>query len=541
MIRKQSAEEQIATMQRLINFGSNENSSNGSKPIVEFKRKAANGKTYGIIRESTKYYIMEAPQKDTEVLAEDFDYIGGFNNRKENEYSSYSKASNALDLKIMAINETVNKKDRVIVEAPVVKAEWEDNITESMRKEIDRFKSITNNVAKILKEDKGWGEIPSEHTLPEAPAKNPSDDKVNAPFTQSGVAKGEKDFKEEEHNHETAGTPFDKDAKTAVEKNMQSDKKPVVKTDAEYLTNEKTYEPKNNVASEHPSGGKVVRVNESNGKKIRLKLTEEQVLAWNDNKNLMDTSHGTHVGSSDPFVDELGKESNQTEADTDPIIKEGNGDSVVYDHPNDQNKPEPGIADVETEDGDPFVKTVNEDVNVDDAAVFEEDDDFNDVPFPDVENDDEDVEVEDDWYEPEEDDYEIEVDDNDAYNDENSEGFTVSRANKDIEDLRRQLAGDFDNDFNDDFEFESRRYRGKRLSEEKLNVFGKHPAWRKQPMTTPPNKEVAINGAREWDDESAQGEQPYAEKIGDGSPFDQVVRDVTESVIKSMFSNKKKA
>jgi hypothetical protein len=255
----------------------------------------------------------------------------------------------------------------------------------------------------------------------------------------------------------------------------------------------------------------------------------------------MDTSHGTHVGSSDPFVDELGKESNQTEADTDPIIKEGNGDSVVYDHPNDQNKPEPGIADVETEDGDPFVKTVNEDVNVDDAAGFEEDDDFNDVPFPDVENDDEDVEVEDDWYEPEEDDYEIEVDDNDAYNDENSEGFTVSRANKDIEDLRRQLAGDFDNDFNDDFEFESRRHRGKRLSEEKLNVFGKHPAWRKQPMTTPPNKEVAINGAREWDDESAQGEQPYAEKIGDGSPFDQVVRDVTESVIKSMFSNKKKA
>ena len=541
MIRKQSAEEQIATMQRLINFGSNENSSNGSKPIVEFKRKAANGKTYGIIRESTKYYIMEAPQKDTEVLAEDFDYIGGFNNRKENEYSSYSKASNALDLKIMAINETVNKKDRVIVEAPVVKAEWEDNITESMRKEIDRFKSITNNVAKILKEDKGWGEIPSEHTLPEAPAKNPSDDKVNAPFTQSGVAKGEKDFKEEEHNHETAGTPFDKDAKTAVEKNMQSDKKPVVKTDAEYLTNEKTYEPKNNVASEHPSGGKVVRVNEGNGKKIRLKLTEEQVLAWNDNKNLMDTSHGTHVGSSDPFVDELGKESNQTEADTDPIIKEGNGDSVVYDHPNDQNKPEPGIADVETEDGDPFVKTVNEDVNVDDAAGFEEDDDFNDVPFPDVENDDEDVEVEDDWYEPEEDDYEIEVDDSEGYNDKNSEGFTVSRANKDIEDLRRQLAGGFDDDFNDDFEFESRRHRGKRLSEEKLDVFGKHPAWRKQPMTTPPNKEVAINGAREWDDESAQGEQPYAEKIGDGSPFDQVVRDVTESVIKGMFSNKKNA
>ena len=544
MIRKQSAEEQIATMQHLINFGVNENSSKASKPIVEFKRKAANGKTYGIIRESTKYYIMEAPQKDTEVLAEDFDYIGGFNNRKENEYSSYSKASNALDLKIMSINETVNKKDRVIIEAPTIKADWEDNITESMRKEIDRFKSITNNVAKILKEDKqSWGEIPSEHTLPEAPAKNPSDEKVNAPFTQSGVANGEKDFKKEEHNHETAGTPYDKDGKSSVEKNMQSDKKPVVKTDAEYLTKENTYEPKNNVASEHPSGGKVVRVNENNGHKIRLKLTEEQVLAWNDNKNYMDMSSDTHVGSSDPYENELGKESNQTEADTDPIIKEGNGDSVVYDHPTDQNSPTPGTTDVETEDGDPFVKPINEgEVEADDAAGFD------DVPFPEVENDDygtrfdkeyadfeasqegmEDEPNEDEWEKPDEDEYEVELDDS---------GFDPSvdyaaglNPDKDIQDL---LNHDYDDDL-----YENRRNR-RRLSEDKLNVWGKHPAWRKQPMTTPPNKEVAINGAREWDDESAQGEEPYAQQIGDGSPFSEVVKEVTEAVLKSLYGNKKK-
>ena len=154
MIRKQSAKEQIETMQRLIKYGMNEDTSRDSKPVVEFKRKAANGKTYGIVRESTRYYVMEAPQKDTEVLAEDFDYIGGFNNRKENEYSSYAKASNALDLKIMSINETVASKDRVIIEKPVEKADWENSITESMRSEIDRFKTITSNVAKILKEDK---------------------------------------------------------------------------------------------------------------------------------------------------------------------------------------------------------------------------------------------------------------------------------------------------------------------------------------------------------------------------------------------------
>lgn len=547
MIRKQTAEEQIATMRHLIDFGKNVNEEKQSKPIVEFKRKAANGKTYGIIRESTKYYIMEAPQKNTEVLAEDFDYIGGFNNRKENEYSSYAKASNALDLKIMSINEAASKQNKVIIEQPTVKAEWEDKITESMRNEINRFKTITENVSKIMKEDKGHGEIPSEHTLPEAPAKNPSDEKVNAPFTQSGVAEGEKDFKKEEHNHETAGTPYENDAKASVEKNMQSDKKPVVKTDAEYLTNEKTYEPKNNVASEHPSGGKVVKVNENKGKKIRLKLTEEQVLTWNDNKNYMDMSNGTHVGSSEPYEDELGQDSNQTEADTDPIISEGNGDSVVYDHPNDQNSPKPGTTDVETEDGDPYTNVVNEEVEGDDIAGIEgemDDDELDDndidVDLPD-DNWDDDTEFE---IEPDEDD----MDKAAIRNARMSRGdeFTVDRANRDIQSLLNHedddyYGGGYD-DFGDMYESRSRarRARRSRLSEDKLNVFGKHPAWRKQPMTTPPNKEVAINGAREWDDESAQGEQPYAEKIGDSAPFTQIVDQVMESVVRQMFNGKKK-
>lgn len=534
MIRKQSAEEQIATMQHLINFGVNENTAKASKPIVEFKRKAANGKTYGIIRESTKYYIMEAPQKDTEILAEDFDYIGGYNNRKENEYTSYSKASNALDLKIMSINETVNKENRVMIEAPVIKADWEDKLTESMRKEIDRFKTITNNVAKILKEDKGIGETPSVvNDDPEAPAKNPSEDKKNQPYEvmHSGVASGDKDFKKEQHNHQKAGTPYSNDGKSSLERNMQSDKKPNVKTDSNDLTNEETYEPDNNIASQHKTGKNPIGIFENKGKKIRLKLTEEQVLAWNDNKDFMDTKQGTHVGSSDPFENELGEKSNQTEADTDPIIKEGNGDSVVYDHPTDQGSPTPGTTDVETEDGDPFIEVVTEAVDVDDAAGFDDE-----PPFPEVEDDDEGddegVETEDTWYKPEEDEYEIvpdDVDDSAAYDDANGEEFTLDRANKDIADL---LNHDYDDDL-----WESRR---RRLSEDKLDVFGKHPAWRKQPMTTPPNKEVAINGAREWDDESAQGEEPYAKQIGDSSPFTDVVDSVYESILRRLYGNKKK-
>ena len=220
--RQQTAESQLATMKRLIDFGKvDESKKNADVPVVEFKKKAANGKTYGIIRESTKYYIMEAPEKNTEVLAEDFNYIGGFNNRRENEYSSYAKASNALDLKIMSINETVEKNNKVLIERPVVKSEWENNITESMRKDIERFKTITTNAKRILKEEKG-DVIPSAHTLPEAPTKNPTDDKVNAPFTETGVAKGDEDFKQKDTNHQKAGGPFNGDVKV----DMQSDKNP---------------------------------------------------------------------------------------------------------------------------------------------------------------------------------------------------------------------------------------------------------------------------------------------------------------------------
>ena len=55
--------------------------------------KAADGKTFGIIHECNKFYIKVAPKKDTKGLAEEYDYIGGWNNRKENEFNSYALAS----------------------------------------------------------------------------------------------------------------------------------------------------------------------------------------------------------------------------------------------------------------------------------------------------------------------------------------------------------------------------------------------------------------------------------------------------------------
>ena len=74
------------------------------------------------------------------------------------------------------------------------------------------------------------------------------------------------------------------------------------------------------------------------------------------------------------------------------------------------------------------------------------------------------------------------------------------------------------------------------LEEERtvLHSFGDHPGYRKKPMTTPANVEVAPNGARDWNDESAKGEEPFGKKIGSGDPYDKIVDMVTREVLKAL-------
>lgn len=65
----------------------------------------------------------------------------------------------------------------------------------------------------------------------------------------------------------------------------------------------------------------------------------------------------------------------------------------------------------------------------------------------------------------------------------------------------------------------------------RLNVFGKHPGYRKKPMTHPDNVEVAPNGARDWNDDSTKGEEPFGKQIGSSAPYtDKVVNMLTDMV-----------
>lgn len=68
-----------------------------------------------------------------------------------------------------------------------------------------------------------------------------------------------------------------------------------------------------------------------------------------------------------------------------------------------------------------------------------------------------------------------------------------------------------------------RVYSQKALKEDKLNIFGKHPGYRKKPMT--------VNNT---------SETPFGTKIGDSAPFDKAVNILTDQIVKELKESLKK-
>lgn len=465
--------QETSRMLELMKYGINENASKSSAPRVEYSVKAADGLTYGIVNEGTKFYIKVAPKKDTQIVNEDFDYIGGERNKKQNEYKSYSLASKNLELKLMQINES-HKANKVIIESVKKEpaADWQINETKEMRNTINRMNQISHNVAMILedkKDIKAYGEkvgnVDTNWT--------DNDTKPNTykeePVGKTHVAKDEDWTNDDENPSKEVKKTNDKIGSSCT-------------SDTAKKTTGFTEKPK---MSDTLKEGKRV-----------IKLTEEQVLAWNrSNDDYMDKSHGTEIGSSAPFDDNVCcKTSNQCKDSSETVCEaEGpvhNSDTTLY--------PNGSTGDV-SHNGDPFKEGKGSKAEADNGVIAESefdddeiagfdglDDEYDDdVPFPEVEDEDE---------------YEIELDsDND---------------DADIKGL-----------FDDDEE---------ELYENELHDFGKHPAYRKAPFTLPANREVAPNGARDWNDDSVEGELPYGKKIGSSAPYEKAVQVITDSIMESL-------
>lgn len=516
--------ETINRMKAMMTYGLQTES---KKPYssVEFQKLGADKKMYGIVREGTKYYVKVAPNK-ANLIKEDFEYIGGFRNRKNNEYSSYANALKQFDLKMMSIKESVNNRD-IIAESwnPDAYAQLTVESTNKLRSEIDRQRQIMAN-ASLISEGKSCN-------CENCDCGNDPDE-----IEKNNIGKATKAVKGQGAGGGAGkGAPFDKKPSKAAQNECMTE--------------------------------------------------SEQVLGWNDNEDYLDTSHGTEIGDGAPFdkapntetdmkngvveegvaiTDEdnnqnspsVGTGNVETE-DGDPfkkVVKEAveDGEPTLDDEEDDDFDVE-GDEDFEDDaEGDDFEDDIEGDGGFEDDVegdTFEDefDDEDPSTNYDDEDGFDGDIEArlssledmiskiaeklgvgefdDDELYDDdtEGDDLEFEVEPDDEADDfEGDEDFEDDGfdAEDDFEDEGDSEDDDFEDEDDDEQVFESRSYRKARtLREDRMNYFGKHPAWRKKVMTLPGNNEPNNKDGYYLmdDEESVQNEKPYAEKIGDGAPF----------------------
>lgn len=470
---------QLTRMKSLMKFGINEGK-NIAYTGVEYQKVGADGKLYGIVREGAKYYIKTSPNKKGQ-LAENFEYIGGFRNRKDNEYKSFAEAQKQFDLKMMSINEANAPEKKIMVESwnPDRQEELTVESTERLRKEISRERQIMMNASRINEK--------KEQNLKPIAEEACSCEGCEADVKAQG-----------KNNIGKQKAPQTGDAKNAVK-----DFKAVKDSDMKDM----------NEAAEPLAW-------HSTGKDASGNIADEY----------LDKSHGTEIGDSAPFDDAKGKDITEDIDDID------------------------GEADVEDDSA----------LADDEDGFGAEDDDFESEDSLDSEEGD----FEDDDFEGEENETDPDIHDlQDQIADLSDKLDSILAAvggdeptvdSSDYED--DDLYGDEDDDFDDDempmesrnrrgvqvYESrafrkmmvnESRRNRARRLNEDekmkafsdagrvpsgnmnKLNDFGKHPAYQKKVMELPKTAKQEFPGYYDMNDESVYSENPYGEKIGSSAPF----------------------
>lgn len=545
--------ETLNRMKSLMKYGLQTESKNAPYSAIEYQKVGADGNVYGIIREGTKFYIKSAGCKKN-PLNEDFKYIGGFRNRKENEYSSFANAQKNFDLKMMAINEAagkrnfnveswdLDKKEKVVIEA-----------TDKMKKEILREMQIMKN-ASAINEKKAvcCDEVP------------PMKDNIKK-------------------DEPATGDSFGKEVSDGLAKGAD-------------------------ICPEcGKKGGNCVCGKDTNYKESKKKVEESsEVLGWNrKSADYMDKSHGTEIGDSAPFDDAT---AHNIDEPATPVTKTGEMKNGVVEnhgtamHPTqDQNKPTPGNGEGPSDDNNkPFDAEKGRQI---DEAIddFEEEDvedggdemDADELGADETEGDDFGGEepAEDFGGEEPVDDLDDEEEDDDIFEDDLesrmdaleeligaiADKLGVSAPEVDEENYEDDdLFGDEDDDneyelemgdeAGDDFGeeddeepevYESRAFRKAMMNEggmtpftdngrvpadnmNKLDDFGKHPAYQKKVMTLPPKDHKEFDGYYDMNDDSVKNDEPYGEKIGDGAPFEIDTEKVDNAIAEAIRRFKKK-
>ena len=567
MNNKMTTNEQISRMKALMGYGL-QTESKAPYSAVENQKLGADGNVYGIVREGTKYYIKSAPNKSN-LIKEDFNYIGGFRNRKDYQYDSFADAQKNFDLKMMSLKEAANKQDfdinswnldkkeNVVVEA-----------TDKMKKEILRERQIMKN-ATVIAEKKSkdcangvcCDSVDKEYADTQKPNISSEVDEcgdaatANAGYTNASLPKGsgmaESVVKEEEVLGWNRKSPdyMDKSHGTEIGDSAPFDDKEARNIDDGDKKVTQTGEMKNGVVENHGTS---------------MHDTDDQ------NKPAVGVGEGPSNDNNKPFDDKKGKQIDEAIDDFGPDAQEG-GEQPMGDELGAEGGDDLGAEDGADLGGDDLG---GEEPIGDDLGA--EGDEFGDDELgDDVEGGDDDI------YE---DDVESRLDamedllsqiadklgidapavddadyaDDDLFGDEEGDDFE-GEGDFEGDDFEGgdEFGGDdfeggdeFDDEAEDEYPMESRRRRGvqiyetkayrramRKLNEDgmtpfkdagrvpqgnmnKLNDFGKHPAYQKKVMELPPKDLQEFPGYYDMNDDSVKNDTPYGEKIGDGAPFD---------------------
>lgn len=205
---------QIERMKSLMTYGLVNESAKNKKGVsgnIEYTAKGADGKSYAIVRECTKYYIKSAPAGANSVLAENYDYLGGYMNRKSHEYSSYNQAMKNFEMKLRSVNEACGGKVNTEFTNPDRKPDMIQESTAAMSKDLLRTRQIIANAAAINegRECQFCGKEDREDELKktsEKPAKS------GEPFVDPAKAEMETPVAKTSKSPEKSGAPYDEKA-----------------------------------------------------------------------------------------------------------------------------------------------------------------------------------------------------------------------------------------------------------------------------------------------------------------------------------------
>lgn len=455
---------QLSRMKSLITYGKVNESTRNNNSSLECHKEGADGKVYGIIRECHKFYI-KTTTKDKATIAESYDYIGGWNNHKDYEYNDLRTAEKQLDFKLQSINEaygvesSINREDNNVLMTEG---------TESMKNELHRQREIMRNAARIINE--------GSSVCVGDPERVSGNNDPQKPFTEKATAKLDKDLKDKESDPSKACEPFGDDAK---------EEKP---TDAKI---------DGSVASAQPAGGKVsrdgaVKVNES-------------------------CENGV-CDDDDEFAPE------DIDVDEDDITIDADDEDVDVDVEADEINNDEDSDDVDVDD-DTETIDIESDTDEDDDVDYEEkldelqaDIDELRAKIADMEG----ADVEDDFDEEDE-----EFDSDDTVEDEDEADDVDDEEDEEFDEDEDEF-DDFDEEDEefDDLSESKKQYLktiaesvARKILDENVTVlhdFGKHPGYRKKPMTTHP---------------SETNDEPFGTKIGDTKPFEKAVSVITDQIV----------